>query len=160
MYKKIHTYFSYFSTQSQLELRHLSHWGIIFCMPVWKKSAACELSHVLTPPKFLIIVEVLWSQPVLQVGKQVVVAQSEIRAVGRVIKQLPVEMLQQCLSANSCIGHAVSWRSTTLDVSIPLLLLWMALCGFFSVLQYTSDIIVVPYWAWIPPSALLSCPRK
>jgi hypothetical protein len=32
-------------------------------------------------------------QPVLQVGKQVVVAQSKTKAVKRVVKQLPVEML-------------------------------------------------------------------
>jgi hypothetical protein len=30
-------------------LRHLLYWGISFCMPVSKKSAACDLSHVLTP---------------------------------------------------------------------------------------------------------------
>jgi hypothetical protein len=33
---------------------------------------------------------------ILQVGKQVVVARSEIRVVRRALKQLPVEMLQQC----------------------------------------------------------------
>jgi hypothetical protein len=33
----------------------------------------------------------------------VVVVQSEMRAVRRVVKQLPVEMLQQCLSASSCM---------------------------------------------------------
>jgi hypothetical protein len=32
----------------------------------------------------------------LEVGKQVVVARSEIRSLRRVVKQLPVEMLQQC----------------------------------------------------------------
>jgi hypothetical protein len=31
------------------------------------------------------------------------------------------------------------------DISIPRLIFWMTLCSFFSVLQYTSDIIVVPY---------------
>jgi hypothetical protein len=51
--------------------------------------------------QLLIIVEVPWSQPVLQVGKQVVVARSEIRAVTRVVKQLPVEMPQQWTSASS-----------------------------------------------------------
>jgi hypothetical protein len=48
-----------------------------------------------------IIVEALRSQPVLQKGKRVVVAQSEIRTVRRVVKQLPVQMLQQCSSASS-----------------------------------------------------------
>jgi hypothetical protein len=37
----------------------------------------------------IIVTELLWSQPVLQV----VVTRSEIRAAGRVVKQLPVEML-------------------------------------------------------------------
>jgi hypothetical protein len=43
--------------------------------------------------QLLIIVEALLSQPVLHVGKQVAVARSEIRAVRRVVKQLPDEML-------------------------------------------------------------------
>jgi hypothetical protein len=34
-------------------------------------------------------------------------AVSEIRAVRRVVKQLPVEMLQQCLSANSCLWMCI-----------------------------------------------------
>jgi hypothetical protein len=37
--------------------------------------------------QLLIIVEVLWSQPILQVGKQLVVALSKIRAVRRVVQQ-------------------------------------------------------------------------
>jgi hypothetical protein len=109
------------------------------------------------------VVEALWSQPVLQVRKQVVVARSEIGAVRRVVRQLTVEMHQQCLSVNNCVcRHAFSWWSTTsaLYVSIPRL---FVLNGptqfFFSVLQYTLMLL----WslvAWIPPSALLSCPRK
>jgi hypothetical protein len=43
----------------------------------------------------------------LQVGKQVVVAQSEIRAARRMIKQLTVEMLQQCLSVSSCMQMCI-----------------------------------------------------
>jgi dTDP-4-amino-4,6-dideoxygalactose transaminase len=39
---------SHFSTWSLPELRHL-YWGISFCMPVSEKSAACELSLILTP---------------------------------------------------------------------------------------------------------------
>jgi hypothetical protein len=76
---------------------------------------------------WLITVGTLWAQPVLQVGKQVVDARSKIRAVRWVVKQLLVEILQQCLSA-----------------SIPRLLFWMPLCTFFSVSQYTSDVTVVP----------------
>jgi hypothetical protein len=30
-----------------IELKHLSYWGVCFCLPVSKKSAACELSHIL-----------------------------------------------------------------------------------------------------------------
>jgi hypothetical protein len=39
---------SYFSTLSTPELRHF-YQGISFCMSMSKKSATCELSHVLTP---------------------------------------------------------------------------------------------------------------
>jgi hypothetical protein len=74
-------------------------------------------------------------QPVLRVDKQVVVAQSEIMAVRRVVKQLPAEMLQQCSSASSCMRMQPY-------VSIPRLLFWMGLRSFFSVSQYTSDVIV------------------
>jgi hypothetical protein len=44
-----------------------------------------------TSHQLLFIVKKLWSQPLIQVGKskQVVVARSEV-------KQLPVQMLQQC----------------------------------------------------------------
>jgi hypothetical protein len=57
-----------------------------------------EVCHLWTEPRFenfhqlLIIVEAPWSQTVLKVGKHVIVAQSEIRAVRRMVKQLPVEM--------------------------------------------------------------------
>jgi hypothetical protein len=37
----------------------------------------------------------------------VVVAWREIRAVGRVVKQLLIEMLQQCSSANSCMWMCI-----------------------------------------------------
>jgi hypothetical protein len=50
----------------------------------------------------LIIIEVLRSQLVFQLGEEAVVAWCEIRAIRRVVKQLPVEMLQQCSSASSC----------------------------------------------------------
>jgi hypothetical protein len=84
-----------------------------------------EVCRLWTQPRFgtfsqlLIVVEALWSQPVLQVGKQVVVARSEIRAIRMVVKQLPVEMLQQCSSASSCmrtriaITHSVETRTIT-----------------------------------------------
>jgi hypothetical protein len=53
--------------------------------------------------QLLTIVEALRSQPVLQVGKQVVVVRSKIRVVRRIVKQLLVEVFQQCSSASSCI---------------------------------------------------------
>jgi hypothetical protein len=54
-----------------------------------------EICRLWAQPRFdafheLIIVEALWSQPVFPVGKQVVVTRSEVRAVRRVVIQLPV----------------------------------------------------------------------
>jgi hypothetical protein len=67
-----------------------------------------------------------WSA-VLQVGKQVVVARSEIRAVRKVVKQRPVEMLQQYSSASSCIRMRIVMEVhyTRCQHSTPLF--WMAL---------------------------------
>jgi hypothetical protein len=61
------------------------------------------LSRFDTSQQLLITVEALWSQPILQVGKQVVVARSENRVVRRMVKQHPAEMLEQCASASSCM---------------------------------------------------------
>jgi hypothetical protein len=97
----MHIYFSYFSKLTPPELHFYRR--ISVCMFLSKKSAACELSHIFTPSHHLLIVEELRSQPVLQEGKQVVFARSEITAVRRVVKQLPAEMPQQCSSASSCI---------------------------------------------------------
>jgi hypothetical protein len=44
--------------------------------------------------QLLMIVESLYSQPVLQAGNAVVVARNEIRAVRKAVKQLPDHMLQ------------------------------------------------------------------
>jgi hypothetical protein len=54
-----------------------------------------EVCRLWAQPRFdtfyeLIIFEALWSQPVLQVGKQMVVARTAIRALRRMVKQLPV----------------------------------------------------------------------
>jgi hypothetical protein len=72
-------------------------------MPVSKRSAICELSHALTPS----INSSLLIPPVLQVGKQVEGDRSEIRAVRRVVKQLALEMLQQCSSESNCMGTSI-----------------------------------------------------
>jgi hypothetical protein len=52
---------------------------------------ACELSHFLS---LSINSSLLLKQLLLQVAKEVVVARSEIRAIRRVVKQHPVEILQ------------------------------------------------------------------
>jgi hypothetical protein len=79
---------------------------------------------------------VLWSQPDLQVGKQVVVAWSKIRNIRRMVKQLSVEMLQQCSSVRSCMRtcivtevHTGCHHSTPFVLNDP--------TQFFSVSQYT-----------------------
>jgi hypothetical protein len=71
-----------------------------------------EVYHLWAQPRFdtfhqLIIVEAVCMQPILQVGKQVVVTWSEIRALRRVVKQLPVEMLPQCSSVSSCMRTSI-----------------------------------------------------
>jgi hypothetical protein len=59
-------------------------WAV--CMPV-TSAMFWQISQ--TPPYCW----ALWSQPPIQEGTQAVVAQSEIRAVRRVVKQLPAETL-------------------------------------------------------------------
>jgi hypothetical protein len=68
--------------------------GNKFFMPVSNKFASCELPSINS-----FFVKTLWSQPVFRVGKLVAVLRSEIRALRRVVKQLPVEKHQQCSSA-------------------------------------------------------------
>jgi hypothetical protein len=100
--------------------------------------------HFNTVHQLLIIAEGLWSHPVLQLGKQVVVAWSKIRAVRSVIKQLPVEILQHCSSASSCIQkHTVMEEHYTMPAFHAFCPEW-PYAVFFSVSQYTSDATVVP----------------
>jgi hypothetical protein len=49
------------------------------------------------------IAQVLSPEPVLRIGKQAVLARSEIGTARRVVKQLPAQMLQQCPCASSCM---------------------------------------------------------
>jgi hypothetical protein len=111
--------------------------------------------------QLLIIVQVLWSQPVLQAGKLVVVAQSLIRAVRRVVNQVPAAMLQWCWSASQLHadahhhGGALHWH-----YSITHLLFWMAGPKQFLVFHNTLLTLLWFLVAWIPPSALLFSPRK
>jgi hypothetical protein len=92
--------------------------------------------------QLLIIVEALWSQPVLQVGKGVVVTQSEIRAERRVVNtpswNAPaVPECKQLYADTHCHGGALhhmsafhafcsEWPNTVLLVfcSTLLMLLW------------------------------------
>jgi hypothetical protein len=105
----------------------------------------------------LITVEVLWSQPVLQVGKQVAVSWSEIRTVRWAVEQLPVGMLWQCLSASSCMQT---------HCCVEALHRMSAFHAFCSEWPYTvflafHNTLLTLLWsldAWIA-SALLSCPR-
>jgi hypothetical protein len=116
--------------------------GSKLCMAV-SKSAVYELSHVLIPSISSSTVEALWSQPVLHLGQQVLAARSEIRAVRRVVKQLPVEMIQQCLSANSCMRAriVVDEHYTECQHSDPFPLNGRP-CAFINFSQYTSDVKV------------------
>jgi hypothetical protein len=86
--------------------------------------------HFDTFHQILISVEALWSQPVLQVDKQVVVAQSKIRAERLVVKQLPVEMLQQYPSAKSCMQMRIIMQKhyTLCQHSMPFFLNGLMQC--------------------------------
>jgi hypothetical protein len=53
-------------------------------------------------PSLPFIAETLCLQPVFQVAEQVIVAWSENRAVSSLVKQLPVEMLQQLYAYAHC----------------------------------------------------------
>jgi hypothetical protein len=71
---------------------------------VSKKSATCGLSCMLTSSIYSSVLLKHWSQ----VGKRVVIAHSDTRAARMVIKQLPVEILQRCSHASSCMWmHSV-----------------------------------------------------
>jgi hypothetical protein len=85
----------------------------------------------------------MWSQPILHMAA----AWSEIRPVRRVVKQLPVEMLQQCSSASSCSRCTLSWRSTPPDVGIPHFFFWMAVRSIllFHSTLVTSRVVVPCY---------------
>jgi hypothetical protein len=106
--KKSITYINTYTNMLPLEMGKLYH-GISFSLPVPKGSSACDLSCFNTVHQ-LLIVEVLWSQPILQVGtsEQVAVVWSEIRAMRQVVKQLWVKMLQQCSNASSCMRTCIA----------------------------------------------------
>jgi hypothetical protein len=111
-------------------------------MPVSKKSAAYEFSHVST--LFVNSSLLLKRCDLDQFFRQVVVAWEEIRVLKRVIKQLPVEMLQQCSSASSCTRTRIVMEEhyTGCQHSTPFVLNISA--HFFNVSQCTFDVIVAP----------------
>jgi hypothetical protein len=90
-------------------------------------------------------VEVLWSHSVWQAGtsKQVAVAWSKIRAVRRVVRQLPVDMLSGAIVWTALCGHALS--------CVSWLLFWMALQIFLSFCNILLMLVC---------SLFLSCPRE
>jgi hypothetical protein len=110
---------------------HQWNWGtttgekVLVCLHQSSKPVS---SHTFL--QFLIVVEALWSQPVLQVGmsKQVVVTQSKIRAERGVVKEHPAELSVRVQTA--LCRHILFWRSITLAVIIPHFLFWIALHNF------------------------------
>jgi hypothetical protein len=120
---------------------------------------ASEFSHITTPSINYYYCWSAWSQPVLQVGKEVVVTWSNIRTVNRVIRENAVEMHQQCPSASSCIQTCilVEEHNSRYQHSTPCF--WMAIHSYLSVLRYTCDIIVAPC-CMNSTISTLSCPRK
>jgi hypothetical protein len=92
----------------------------------------------------------------MQAGKQVIVTWSKIRAVGRIVKHLPVELLkcEQLYAVARCHGEALHQMST-----------FHAFCSEwpYAVSMGFQNTFMMFSWslvAWLPPSALLSCPRK
>jgi hypothetical protein len=74
----------------------------------------------------------------------VVATQSKIRAVTGMVKQLPVEMLQECKQLYACM-HCHREAPHHMSAFHTFCSKWLALRSFFSVLQHTCDIIVVPF---------------
>jgi hypothetical protein len=121
--------------------------GIIFCTYIFVK----EDCRLWAQPRFdtfhqlLIIADALWSQLALKVFKQVVVTQDEIRDVRRVVKQLQVQMLQQCSSASSCMRTRIFMEEHYTGCQHSKPSFRMALRSFLVFrMQYTCDVIVVP----------------
>jgi hypothetical protein len=129
-------------------LKMLTHWrGVSSCMSVKEMCRFWAQPCFDTLHQLQIIVEALWSEPVVPVDKEVVVAWSKIRAVRRVANnsQLRFSNSAQVRGAVLLCGRALSWRSTTPDVSFPCLLFWIFVHGFIVFrTKYTSGVIMVP----------------
>jgi hypothetical protein len=90
---------------------------------------------------------------------QAVVTRSEIRAVRKVVKQLPVEMRQQCTSSSGCMRMCMMKEETAPDARIACSLFLMGLRSFL-VFRNTLLTSMCYLLAWIPPLPFLSCLRK
>jgi hypothetical protein len=97
-----------------------------------------------------LIIEALRLQPLHKA-----VTWSKLRAVRRVVKQLPAETLRQCSSMSSLCAHMLSWRSTTPNVNIPHLLLYMTIRSFFPVFHNIFLKLLWPLLARIPSLGLI-----
>jgi hypothetical protein len=81
---------------------------------------------------------------VLEVGKQAAVAQSEIRAVRRLVKQLPVGILQHSSNVSSCMRTRIVMNEHYTACQHSTLFVLNGPTQFFSVSQCTYDVTVVP----------------
>jgi hypothetical protein len=108
-----------------------------------------------------IITEALWATSVLQVGKQVVVARSEIRSLRRLVKQLQVEILHQCLSASGSMQTyiVIEEHYTGCQHFTPFFLNG-PMPFFFLVFCNTLVMLLWSHVVWIPPSAYFSVPEN
>jgi hypothetical protein len=66
-------------------------------------------------------------------------------------------MLQQCWGASSCMRTRIIVEEHYTVCQHSISLFWMTLCSFFSVSQYTSDVLVVPCLTNSFPVAGNSC---
>jgi hypothetical protein len=80
-----------------------------------------------------------------QFFNQAVVTRSEIRAVRRVVKQLPVGRLQQCSGASSCMRTRIVMEAHYIGCQHSTPFVLYGPTQYFSVSQYASDVIVAPF---------------
>jgi hypothetical protein len=128
-------------------------------MVVSKTSATCELSHVLTPS----INSLCWSTVIATSYSGRYTGSSHLeqdQGCKEDSRTTPVETLQKCSSASSCMQMRIVMEEhyTRCQHSTPLVLNGQHYAGF---LVFCNTLLTL--WslvAWIPPSALLYCPRK
>jgi hypothetical protein len=114
--------------------------------------------HFATFHQILIIVEALWSQPVLQVGGSRLERGQHSKQGGQSTPSWnapAVLEIEQLYADAHCHGEALHRMSAFHAFCSE----WLSLRSFFGGSQYTSDVIVT-IAARIPPSALLSSSRN